>query len=464
MATFSVVFAKLNGNIYLGIKHLVMDYVLIKNGKIISDDEVVESDLLIGNNKIVAIGNGLERPEPETPVIDAGGKYLLPGAIDTSISFGELCQVESDIQVRFNQAEVMGGTTAIIETMMPGYSLNATSELINRRNKKFFVVPDYSFHLALQGWEGMTAKDIDYCYSHEGITSFFLQWPLLESYSQAKLDELLQVIAYFDLVIVLEMQQPEIIGYGHPELDVKYKESIDEHLRQFRFIISKIIKYGCRLCLLGLSFKEQLDIIDEFKEYGLITAELVFPYNIGGQDRYEVNEDSIFSGFSLANRLTLIPTDKLWELLHEPHYFLARPLINLSGEGIVKDSQVNNRPDEFFLLKNFLSVVYTAGVVEGNITISEFASIVSGRQSKLFGLYPKKGVLKIGADADIVIWDPDFERNLYCNFPVGMKGESKSIKLHGRPDFVFARGNMVYDGENFTKEGCCGKYLYRSPV
>jgi len=441
-----------------------MDYVLIKNGQIVGDDEVVEADLLIGSNKIVAIGNGLERPEPETPVIDAGGKFLLPGAIDTSIAFGELCTVESDIQKRFNQAEIMGGTTALIETMMPGYSLNATSELINKRNRKFFVVPDYSFHLALQGWEGITAKDIDYCYSHEGITSFFLQWPVLESFNQSKLDEILQVIAYFDLVVVLEMQGPDIMEHRFSNWDEEYKESIDEHMRQFRYIIKKIVKFGCRLSLLGVSFQEQMEVIEEYRESGLISAEIVFPFNIGGQDRYEINEDSIFSGFSLSNRLSLIKTSYLWELLKDPHFFIARPLINLSGEGIVKTSQVNNRPDEFFLLKNFLSVIYTAGVVEGKINISEFASIVSGRQAKMFGLYPKKGTLKVGSDADVVIWDPDFERNLYCNFPVGIGSESKSVKLRGRPDFVFVRGNMVYDGENFTKEGCCGHFLYRSPV
>nr|WP_319398723.1 hypothetical protein [uncultured Carboxylicivirga sp.] len=441
-----------------------MDYVLIKNGKIVTDDKVVESDLLIGNNKIVAIAEYLERPEPETPVIDAGGKFLLPGAIDSSINFGEICLIESDIQSRFNQAEIVGGTTSIIETMLAGYTLNATSELINRRNKKFFVVPDYSFHLALQGWDGITAKDIDYCYSHEGITSFYLRWPVMESYSKTKLDEILQVIARFNLLVVLEMEQPDITGHRKADGDSKYLESIDEHLRQLKYIVNKIVQRGCKVCLLGISFQEQLDVINEFDEAELISAELVFPYNVGGKDRYEVSEDSIFSGFSLGNRLSLISLDTFWQLLHNPRYFIGRPLINLSGEGIVKDSQVNNRPDEFFLLKNFLSVVYTAGVVEQNISINEFGCIVSGRLSKLFGLYPKKGILKVGADADVIIWDPDFERNLYCNFPVSMDGKSKSVKLRGRADFVFARGTMVYDGEKFTKEGSIGRFLYRSPV
>lgn len=143
---------------------------------------------------------------------------------------------------------------------------------------------------------------------------------------------------------------------------------------------------------------------------------------------------------------------------------MARPLLNLSGEGILKDSQVNNRPDEFFLMKNFLSVVYTTGVVENNISMVELCSIVMTRLSKLYGLYPKKGVLRIGADADVIVWDPSFERSLYCNYPVGLKGKSNSVKLKGRADFVFVRGRMIYDGEHFSEEECCGKFLYRSPV
>lgn len=441
-----------------------MDYVLIKNGQLVCDDEVVNADLLIGNNKIVAIDGLIERPEPETPVIDAGGKFVLPGAVDTSTSFDELCQVESDIQKRFNQAEIMGGTTAILKTLMPGYSLSATSEVFNKRNKKFSIVPDFSFHLALQGWEGMSATEINYCYAHEGITSFYLKWPVLGVFNQVPLDEILQVIARFDLLVVLEMQQPDFSGRGHHEVHNKYAEVIEEHLHQMRFIIGKIIKAGCRLCLLGLSFVEQLKIVEEFSDTGLVNAELVFQYNIGGRDKYEVNKNSIFSGFSLNNQLNLIPADQIWTLLLDERFMLSRPLLNLSGEGIVKDSQVNNRPDEFFLLKNFLSVVYTAGVVEGNLSIQEFSSVVAKRQARLFGLYPKKGTLKTGSDADIVIWDPDFERNLYCNFPIGMMRESKSVKLKGRPEFVFVRGNMIYDGESFREEGCYGRFLYRSPV
>ncbi len=441
-----------------------MDYVLIKNGQIVYDNEVLKKDLLIGNTKILAIADRIERPEPETPVIDAGGKFIMPGAIDSSIAFADVCQIESEVQRRFNNAEVVGGSTTVIETLMPSYSLDSTTEIVNRRQKKFFIVPDFSFHLSLQGWDGLGGKDIDYSYSHEGITSFYMSWPMVEKFSQKKMVEMLQIISFFDLLVVIEMEQAEISGIGYPSSQHKNEEAISNHLKDLRSIISKVVDAGCRLCLLNICFQEQLEIIEEFKETDLINAQLVFPYNLGDSDKYEVSKNSIFTGFSLVDQLNLIPFDRFWELLKDVRYTIARPLLNLSVEGIVKDSQVNNRPDEFFLLKHFLSVIYTAGVVNKNITIQEFVSIVAERNAVLFGLYPQKGVLKVGSDADIVIWDPEFERNLYCNFPKGMMGESSSQKLKGRSGFVFARGRMVYDGENFNDEGCCGRFLYRSPV
>ena len=108
--------------------------------------------------------------------------------------------------------------------------------------------------------------------------------------------------------------------------------------------------------------------------------------------------------------------------------------------------------------------MYTAGVCTQRLTIAELISIVSTRPSQLFGLYPQKGVLHIGSDADIVIWDPEFERNLYCNFPSPMGAPVESFKLRGRAEFVFIKGQMAYNGERYFTENIQGHFLYRTPV
>ena len=157
--------------------------------------------------------------------------------------------------------------------------------------------------------------------------------------------------------------------------------------------------------------------------------------------------------------MNLISQDEYWELLKDEHFLVSRPFMTVIDEGVLKNSQVKNRPDEYFLLKNFLSVLYTVGVQTGKLSVKDFISIISTRPAKLFGLYPKKGMLRPGADADIVIWDPAHERNLYCNLPAEQGMKQVSYKLLGRCEFVFARGQMAYNGESYYTESLSGHFL-----
>jgi len=187
------------------------------------------------------------------------------------------------------------------------------------------------------------------------------------------------------------------------------------------------------------------------------------PYHIGIFERMLIDSDANFSGFTMSGNLRLIPIKEIWKLLKNEYFLLARPMLKISDQGVVKVGQVDNRPDEYFLLKNYLSVIFSAGVKPGYLSFNEFVSIVANRTAKFMGLYPQKGTISIGSDADIVIWNPDFKRNLYCHLPSNDISEVNSFKLEGRVEFVFIKGHMVYNGESFSDEDIVGRYLYRSP-
>lgn len=439
-----------------------MDYVLIKNGKIVDRLNVQTKDLLIGNNKIIAIGDGLDRPEPETPVIDAGGKYLMPGALDVNVAFFDTCKSEPESQRKFNQAEIVGGTTTVLETIVPGLSDSSSIELLKQFKRPVNVIPDYGFHISLQGWDFFDAKDMDYCYSHEGITSFSLQWPLDEELDERQLIALIKEAAHFHLLIIVEMSG--LNGFGDVFMNSDYERVVAQYFVQLKRILELITDMGCRVFLQNICFQEQIEIISLFKDTGLVYSELMFPFHLGDSEHYAVDKNSVYVGLPLVDKLNLISHDEFWKLMKDDHFLIVRPSLNLSGDGIVKDSQVHNRPDEYFLIKNFLSVIYTSGIIEQKITIMDFVDIMSERLSKLMGLFPQKGVLRVGSDADLIIWDPDFERNIYCNFPQKSDVVSKSVKLKGRAEFVFVRGVMVYDGETFSDDYSLGNFLYRSPM
>lgn len=440
-----------------------MDYVLLKNGLVVGEQSIEKSDVLIGNNKIIAVEEKLSRPEPETPIIDAGGKYIFPGAVDTNVAFTAIGEQAIDKQRKLNQAEIMSGSTAMLEILEPSYSTFPQDELIHRKNEKISLIPDFGYHLSIHGWKEFDASEIDYCYSHEGITSFFIKWPCQQEFEKDSFNQMLDVIKQFDLLLVLEMQRPNAPGSGYMGTNHMFEEAIVQHLHQLRNILNIVAKADCKTLFLNICFAEELELIRQFSNHQRIYAELMLPCHLGDSSRFEVDEHTVFSGFPLIGKLNLISAVDFWDILKQEQFIISRPSFNFAGEGVLKDSQVHNRPDEFFLLKNFLSMVYTSGVITGKLSFTDFVDIVSARPARLMGLYPQKGVIRPGADADLVIWDPDFERNLYCNFPQMISTFEESLKLKGRAEFVFVKGQMAYNGENFFIENIRGRFLYRSP-
>ncbi len=438
-----------------------MDYVLIKNGKVVVEDGVYRKDVLIGNDKIIEIQDKIGRPEPETPVIDAHGKFVLPGAIDTNIQFSELIKQDETALKRFNQAQIIGATTTVLEPILQQSSSSYKVELKRKRQNKYGINADYSFHLSINNWKQLKGEDIDFCYAHEGIASFYLRWPV-DGGELSKVKELLKEAANDATPVLVDLLKPGEAGGNFIMADVDM-EAINRHLAHMRELIELALEVECAVCFMNVCFKEELELIEKYAREDLIFAELMFPFHIADSDRIILDDNSIYSGFPLIKGLSLVPPHQLWACLKKSNYFVARPMVKLSGHGIIRDSQVANRPDEYILLKNLLSVLYTWGVIRMHMSFEELVHLIACRPAMFMGLYPKKGVLRVGSDADVVIWNPDYKRNLYCHLP-GLTGEAEQqFTLMGRVEFVFTKGCMVYDGESFSDGRIEGRYLYRSP-
>lgn len=440
-----------------------MDYVLLKNGQVVLEHGIQRSDILIGNDKIIAVGENLSRPEPETPVIDAGGNYIFPGTVDTNVVFSVFREEEQEKQTKFNQAEIMSGSTALLEVLEPLQATIVEQELADRIEHPPHVISDYGYHLALHGWDNCDAAVVDYLYAHEGITSFHLKWPPEVEMVTKQFEDILHLISKLDLLLIVEMQQPFVPGSGYMGMNHLFEEAIVQHLHQLRKILDIVTNAGCRTLFLNICFAEELELIEKFSNVYPIYAELMLPCHLGDSGRFEIDEHTVFSGFPLVGKLNLISADYFWEVLKQKQFIISRPSFNFAGEGVLKDSQVHNRPDEFFLLKNFLSMVYTSGVVTGKLSLEDFVDIMSTCPARLMGLFPEKGVIRAGSDADLVVWDPDYERNLYCNFPQMINSREESLKLKGRAEFVFVKGQMAYNGENFFIDTIQSHYLFRNP-
>lgn len=440
-----------------------MDYVLLKNGKLIQGQQIVKKDLLIGNNKILLINDEVSRPEPETPIIDAGGCFVLSGGIDANIPFMPLLVSDDESIERFNKASILSGATTLLDALSSAEEMKGRECNDKGDSRNVPIQSDYGFHLLIGDGEGVELRNFEYGFSHEGITSVYLKWPIT---NKNNLDDLKGVLRYcyrHNMYVMVDLLSPDRMGSGYWDVEELESESVTKHLANLKSVLELAVEVRCKLFLLNISFKQELDIIQQFENECNVHVGLMLPYHVGSSEQLVLSDERSFLGFPLMNNLSLIPLNRIWQLLKSDNYSLSRPRLNLSGMNVFKNSQVDNRPDEFFLYKHYLSVLYSVGVHQGNINMSEFSELISTRLAKIMGLYPQKGAIKVGSDADIIIWNPDFQRNLYCYLPDEEPKGVKTFLLEGRVEFVFLKGHMVYNGESFNNNNVCGKYLYRSP-
>ena len=439
-----------------------MNYLLIKNGLVVSGNKVHKADILIGNTKILEIKSEIHRPVPETPVIDAGGRFVLPGAIDSSHHEFLEYDVEEGEMFKLLSSEISNGTTTLFETIIPE-KRTKINELVSKCELlKVHHISDYAFHLSPKISKDFTEKDVMTSFIKNGISSYTIQPVQLNDLDEPYVTRIIKTAEKFNLTLMIELNEPEPFGSGYATSSINSLTDADHHLNMLENILEKLKHATFPVSISKLRFIEEARLIKKYLEKNCnIYAELELPCFLGEKSKYEIHDKIVLGGLEISGKLTPISTTDFCKLISLKNFIASRPSFNLTMED-TKDSLVFNRPDKYFGLKYFSSMLYTLTVIYGNLAITDYVACISTRPAKLMGLYPKKGILKPGSDADIVVWNPDYERNLYCNIAANDKIEE--LKLQGRTDFVFSKGKMVYDGEVFYRENLEGEYLYCTPA
>ncbi len=442
-----------------------MNYLVVKNGFVVKESAIIAEDILVGGNKILQIGQKLERPTSETPIIDATGKYVMPGAVDMNRHFLDLGSDEESQEElkKLNQAEIYNGTTTMIDAVEDFYEKNYLYNIYKAKEKARKNLIDYGFHLAFSDLKTSMANAFDYSYIHEGISTFLLNISLLAKVNINILESFIKRAANYQLLIICDLTIPET---EKSEADnIKYSSPVllQRHFEILSNLVEMGIKYSCPLMFLNVKFKEELVMIQEgIDNSGKFFVSVSMPFSIDLPEHINKNYQNKLSQLAEENELTPIKDDEVWSLVKNDRFLIHPPSYNLDIDKEGEDGLVYNRPDKFFYLRNYLSMLYTVGVSEERINILDMVDIVSTRPSKIMGLWPQKGILQPGADADFVIWNPTFDRNLYCSIPNTSQLPLKKYKLKGRPDFVFAKGRMAYNGESFYPKHSDGNFVFRT--
>jgi dihydroorotase-like cyclic amidohydrolase len=441
-----------------------MNYLLIRNGLVVSGNKVFKSDILVGNSKILAISKYLRRPEPGTPVIDAGGRFVFPGAVDTR--HHELLVDDMDDTESINRlliSEVTNGTTSLFDTFSPDNKQLIQSDMNEKAHQmSAHHMIDFAFHFSPDKCLGFDERDFITSYVKSGITSITLSLRGSEDESGDKFIPAFSAARQLGLTVIIELNTAEPAGSTYMYNKGPNLNDVSKHMECFKRVLELLKDETFPVLISRIRFSEEVSLLKQYQKYNRrIVGEVEMPCFLGEKGDFSLHNRSMLGGLELSDVLNPIHPRDFVHLIESDLFIPARPYFNLMI-GNTRNSAVFNRPDKYFGLKYYSSMLYTLCVVYGKLAITDFVSCFSTRPAHLMGLYPQKGIIRPGSDADIVIWNPDFERNLYCN--ILSEGKTHELKLQGKADFVFANGKMIYDGETFFRDNVHGGYLYRNPA
>lgn len=451
--------------------------ILIKNGLIISPPDEFIGDVFIENDKIASVGEHIFKTADR--VIDAKGKFVIPGGIDvhTHLDMPYVNDIKSrDDFYTGTIAAAFGGTTSIIDfpTQSKGEKLKDTFQKWQEKAKDKAVI-DYSFHMIITDLSVLDDSDFKFLVEN-GITSIkiFTAYPDRLMLDDGEIFEIMKIAKKYNLLVMVHAENGIIIdklvafalsmGYKSPKYHALSRPPILE-----AEAINRVITYATLLdipiYIVHVSSFEGMKVIMQARERKSDVLGETCPQYLylsiddiskGNDDDYKFvftppvrekwNQELLWNGLN-QNVLQILSTD------HCP--------FNLSDRMIGKDD-FTKIPNGGAVIEHRLELSFK-GVKQNRINLRRWVEINSTNPAKIFGMYPNKGAIKVGSDADIVIWDPEFTKtisvsNHHMNIDYSM---FEGIDAAGKAEIVISKGEIIIEGDKFIGKAGNGKFIKR---
>lgn len=450
---------------------------LFRGGEIVSSSGVKKMDLLVKDDKIAAVGEHLEAESPDAEVIDVTGRYLFPGFIDahTHMDLEVSGTVTADGFQTGTKAEISGGTTCIVDFATQNRGENLTYALEQWHKKADGKSScDYAFHLAISDWNEEISRELEQV-TAMGIRSF----KLYMTYDAMVLDdksiyEVLKRLKELGGIAgvhcenrgIIDARLAEVLKKEGSRTDVSQYPGTRPALAEAE-AISRLLKIAkcvdTPVIVVHLSSKEGYEEIRRARESGQTVYVETCPqylvmdeskYSLGGNEarkymiapplRTETDQSVLWKALE-KNQIQTICTDHcsfdLRQKMMGTEDF-ARTPCGMPG--------AEERP----------ALIYHYGVGNGRLTLEQMCAYLSENQAKLYQLYPKKGALLAGSDADIVIWNPETKWTLSADTQQSASDYCplEGTQLQGRAEKVYLRGNLIAEEGEILKN-YQGKYI-----
>ncbi len=461
---------------------------LIKNGTLVTAAETFQADILVDGEKIVEIGQSLHIPDAK--VVDASNKLVLPGGVDAHTHFDlEMFEtVSSDDHYTGHKAAAFGGTTTVIDFVVQDpQGFKHSVEIWLQKARKAAI--DYSFHMNLTHFDEQVAKDIP-SLVEMGITTLKVftayngrlrldDGSIFKALRIAKENGML-VMLHAENGDVIETLVPEALAAGHtaPEWHARTRPAwgaVEAGLR----VAGMASVADAPLYIVHMNAAGEVDMLRYARERGVKVMGETCPQYLFFTIDHLRRPDGAKWICSPPMR-TEVDNARLWEGLadgtihtigtdHCPFFFDGtKPIIYEGKEIAIPGKELG--ADDFTKIPNGLPgvgdrlpVLWTYGVRAGKMTANQFVALNATNPAKIFGLYPRKGVLLPGSDADIVIWDP--EKRVKYGVAYAQHRTDYNLyegwELVGYPEKVYLRGQLIVDGEQWLGKRGGGQFLKR---
>jgi len=456
-----------------------MSSLHIRGGTVVNADRQFRADVITQDGKIVAVGENLPTPAGAT-VVDAGGQYVMPGGIDphTHMQLPFMGTVTMDDFFTGTAAGMAGGTTTIIDFVIPDPQENILEAYKKWRGWAEKAAGDYSFHVAITWWSEQVRKDMGTLVNEEGINSFkhFMAYKnaimcddetLVNSFKRAlELGAMPTVHAENGELVYLLQQTVADMGIMGPEGHPLSRPPMVEGEAANRAIaIADVLNVP--IYVVHVSCIEAAEAIARARARG----QRVYGEVLAG---HLVIDDSVYRDPDFATAAGYVMSPPFRPKINQE--FLWRGLQSGNLHTTATDhctfcaAQKAAGKDNFAKIPNGcggveerLAVIWDAGVNTGRLTPSEFVAITSANTAKLFNIYPQKGSVSVGADADLVVWDPEGSKTLSVKtqFSKGDFNIFEGRTVRGVPTHTVSQGKLVFVQGDLRAERGVGRYIKR---
>ncbi len=457
--------------------------LLIQHGEIVTATERRVADLYVDDGRILEIGDGLAKRSARDQVLDAGGRYVFPGFVDPHVHM-ELPvagTISADDFETGTAAGVAGGTTTILDFVVPERGQPLRDALRDWRGRARGAVADYAFHVGISGWHEGMAGEMRAMVAEEGIPSF----KVLMAYKGTLMvddGELFQVMkhaARLGAVVLVHAENGEAVaalqrelrarGDLGPEFHPLSRPSCLEGEATHRaLVLAKL--HGTEVYVVHMTCREAVEALERARAAGARCYGETSP-------QYQQRDDTVFARPDIeAAAFVCSPPLRPAGQGHQGALWhgLTTGTLDTVGTDHCPFTMEQKRlgQDDFTRIpgglpgiEDRLALLYTYGVCEGRFDLNRLVAIGSANAARIFGLWPRKGEIAVGSDADLVLYDPGGTsvRSARTHHSRCDRNPYEGMTVRGRATHVVVNGRVAFADGKLDVERGAGRYLARAP-